>query len=328
MMSSDKNQALFETYCRYLPNLYKPGIFDSKFSYPHLIHISPEYDNSRPKLFIVGQDPAENCLDRFGCKHLGSSPWDDNLADPQVERIVKELMDQDKRFPRRENGGYLLNTAMTLNQKINAGSSDNSFAYSNLVKVGFSGESRLEEARLRVCQAFPVLIDEIAIAEPEVVVFFTGPDFDCLLGLNETFPGLEFHHVNVQGIGWHDLCVLKHHKLPELTFRTYHPGYYNRSGLNAKLDLDKVLNLIASIVQGSKKPLEKLSFCRGKDYEHMNPYDVDQYGFIFIARKGDYSVWEHPEGKEYHGCDRKINYKTIKKFKTKDEALEWLEQMD
>jgi hypothetical protein len=50
-------------------------------------------------------------------------------------------------------------------------------------------------------------------------VFFTGPDFDYRL--RNLFTGIEF--VEIEGWSIRQFCRLKHEKLPEKSFRSYHP---------------------------------------------------------------------------------------------------------
>ena len=336
---SDKNKELFDVYCRHLPNLYqlreqlrgKLGERADQFSYPHLIYISSEQDSLRHKLFVVGKDPRESSLDRFvdksggSCgRYLGSSPLDKTLESLNVGAVVRELMDQDKHFSRRQYGKPFLETAIRLNGQMNPGSPDNSFAYSNAVKVSLDGKTPDKDIALEVCRAFPVLVDEVEIARPDVLVFFTGPDLDSYL--QTIFAGLKFYHLCIEGIGWHDLCLLEHNKLPSCTFRAYHPGYSKRN----KAKLNRVLSLIVSLVQGvdeCSSPRKRLLTFGKNNYDLMNPGDIDRHHFVLLARKGDYSLWEHPQAKEYHLCDRKKNYEPIARFEKKVEALAALQQM-
>lgn len=56
-------------------------------------------------------------------------------------------------------------------------------------------------------------------------MFFTGPYYDWIL--KSIFPGIEFEPVEGQRF----LAKIRHPKLPDQSYRTYHPAYLNRAGL-------------------------------------------------------------------------------------------------
>jgi len=72
-----------------------------------------------------------------------------------------------------------------------------------------------------------LLVDEIRIMKPKICIFFTGYLLDYRI--QNIFKNVEFLQVN--GFTSSQLCQLKHDQLPLLTYRTYHPGYLRRGGL-------------------------------------------------------------------------------------------------
>lgn len=67
---------------------------------------------------------------------------------------------------------------------------------------------------------------EIGTLEPHACLFFTGPNYDAQL--HNRFPDLRMEPV--AGYEQRELARLFHPRLPERSFRAYHPGYLSRGG--------------------------------------------------------------------------------------------------
>ena len=92
-------------------------------------------------------------------------------------------------------------------------------------------------------EAFNVLPAEIEIAKPDVVIFFTGHDYD------ETIEAL-FGRITKATIPEYSEKVLariqdSNGRLPTHSYRTYHPGYfiYGKMGLLAGI-IDTIRQLV------------------------------------------------------------------------------------
>jgi hypothetical protein len=116
--------------------------------------------------------------------------------------------------------------------------------WSNLNKVD-QGKSGREERRpvtdieTGLLTHFPVLKQEIALAVPDVVVFFTGPDYDDLL--ERLFPKVVLS--TIHGFERRALARVEHPALPKKAFRSWHPGYLRRN----KERWDSVLAALAGL---------------------------------------------------------------------------------
>lgn len=291
MTGDEKNRRLFDMYCQHLPSLYQAVSHptENRFSYPALIHISSDYENATYKLFVVGQNPGENCLEnRPRAQHLRESPWDqsDESLHEHIGDIVQQLMEQYKEFNRRAYGKPFQNTALELNDMLNPGAGDNSFIWSNLVPVSYNKGNPETVKAVALCEAFPAVVHEIEIVRPEVVVFFTGWGLDPVLRV--VFPGLELY--SLADIRPELLCMVQHSLLPELSFRTYHARYLVQSKQK-----DKVLrDLVSQIRDPARRGLSP--------YLQLLPGTVDKYGRQLIESKGPYCVWRTPGGRAYHLC--------------------------
>lgn len=71
-----------------------------------------------------------------------------------------------------------------------------------------------------------LLLEELQLLDPGVIIFLTGPEYaprvECLLGGSR---------ILVDGYGERQLCEMKVPALRGMVFRTYHPNYLRRSGL-------------------------------------------------------------------------------------------------
>lgn len=102
-----------------------------------------------------------------------------------------------------------------------------SCAWTNISKYDVNGGRATGIYENEVSTLDEILIEEIDILKPKICIFFTGPNFDHRI--RGVFREIEFCKVD----NWNErqLCQLKHPNLPEKTFRTYHPNYLRRSGL-------------------------------------------------------------------------------------------------
>ena len=91
---------------------------------------------------------------------------------------------------------------------------------------GYSINNASEQTRkVLIDQQMHLLTFEIAILEPQVCVFFTGPDYDSII--SSTFSGCEF--LPCDGVPTRELARLAHKSLPVTSFRTFHPKYLRLS---------------------------------------------------------------------------------------------------
>jgi len=187
------------------------AVRDRGLSKPQLVDLNAfggSYWRASVRLFVVGQQ---------------TNGWDDKIPwDPDPSRAVPPLLQMYADF---ELGRSYWWTAFwagshCLCRQLSPDGPANGFVWSNLVKVDKGGRRPGRDIEDVVCSEFGVLPEEIRLARPDVVVFFTGPYYDDRL--RATFSGCEFVEVS----GWPDrrLATLKHRGLPARSYRTYHPG--------------------------------------------------------------------------------------------------------
>lgn len=101
--------------------------------------------------------------------------------------------------------------------------------WTNIFRMSLDGGSVVkggtpEEIKSIQIATHGLLRYEIEILKPDVVLFFTGPDYNDVLYS-------EFKDVQLQDFNGYDLSRtswIAHPSLPLVSIRTYHPGYLNR----------------------------------------------------------------------------------------------------
>ncbi len=205
-------------------------------SCPHLLFIPSSYLSCKNKLLVVGQQ-----TNGWGCSGLISCCSD----------IVVPLMKEYEEFNLGENyvSSPFWQAGISLNRLVNPNSPERSFLWTNLVKIDQNGRRPVVKELEDTVTSFKLLQSEIEITKPNVVIFFTGPDYDALL--QSSFPGIIFTQIKKYNTKAYAKLSLKG-SLPELSFRTYHPKYLKLSGKW------EILNELKDEILKEKKVKEKV----------------------------------------------------------------------
>lgn len=103
------------------------------------------------------------------------------------------------------------------------------FIWNNVVKVGISGKKGKPPEYIYQVERenFKVLNQEMQILQPNLVLFLSGPYYDNIL--IEQFKNIEFQKIE----NYHQRQIAKVKLLNcDSAFRTYHPNYLWRNGIN------------------------------------------------------------------------------------------------
>jgi hypothetical protein len=107
-----------------------------------------------------------------------------------------------------------------------------SMIWNNIIKIGKSGDKGAPPSYIYEIekQHFFVINEEIEILKPNLLVFFTGPYYDPEIQLN-------FGQIEYQAINQFNINQLAQINIPNVpnAFRTYHPGYLWRKGIDKYL---------------------------------------------------------------------------------------------
>ena len=177
-------------------------------SAPLVIDAPPEYEAAQVRLMIVGQET------------LG---WGESIAPTRdSEDILETLRDWYRDFDRgaRYRATPFWQAAHQLFTTLNPSATARAFIWSNLYKMDVGGRRPPVDREAEINDAH-ILQTEVMALRPEVVVFFTGPQYDRRL--IDCFPNATFTQIS------RTLARVAHPTLPLLSFRTYHPKYLRLS---------------------------------------------------------------------------------------------------
>lgn len=106
--------------------------------------------------------------------------------------------------------------------------------WNNIVKIGKNGDKGRPEDSIIDWQkpALDFIIDEIKTAQPDIVIFFTGPNYDDLLQV--VFEDITFNSISTRST--RELSIVTSDSLPLRSIRTYHPNFLWRNGFDGYLD--------------------------------------------------------------------------------------------
>lgn len=221
----NRQQRLREAYEMSWPTLVSAlataGNVD-ELSYPQLMDLEAHnYLKSSRKVFVVGQQTEE----WFG-KWCDLENDSNGTPIPFLLNIYREF-----RLGIERRHTPFWSASHGLYGALNPTGPEDGFVWSNLIKMDEKGRRDTKDARPQleledlVCRTFNMLPKEIEFAEPEVVIFFTGPRYDERLGAC-----LESELLPVEGWPLRELArvVDRHNLLPKHSYRTYHPGYLFR----------------------------------------------------------------------------------------------------
>jgi len=199
-------------------------------SQPHLIDLPETWAKVHPKLMIVGQQ---------------TNGWGERIGNYLEGDPVASLMSEHAAF---EQGRFYRPTpfwqaSWLIHMNLTACVAPFGFAWTNLVKLDQNGCRPSPCIEDLVCSNLPVVAREIAIAAPDIIVFFTGPNYDRRLQL--TWAGATLEPVYVEQ-NRTEIARVEHNELPRRSFRVYHPSNLARDRNRYERVMRQLSQFIAS----------------------------------------------------------------------------------
>lgn len=173
---------------------------------PLLMAPDERYTGQPHRLLIVGQE---------------TGGWHYHVDDPELQ------MEKYREFNVGEQ--WYASPFWNVTRKVEKllGNQPYSCAWTNVSKFDHKNGRAVGRFAASIMSVDHLLVEELRILKPTVCLFYTGPDFDMrLCGI---FPGVRYSAV--EGYTEREMARLEHVELPSLSFRTYHPNYLRRSGM-------------------------------------------------------------------------------------------------
>ena len=86
-----------------------------------------------------------------------------------------------------------------------------------------------DEVQNLIYKKFNFLKEEIKIINPDIVLFLTGPDYDCYI--KAQLDGVKFHKLENSDYEKRQFTRVEHEVLPEKSFRIYHPNAFRQGSV-------------------------------------------------------------------------------------------------
>lgn len=207
------NQELKKLYLQYQQEFQKVSDMNDEKNHihgPFLISPDDKYFNQQKKIMIVGKET-------FGwSKHGGN---------------IDLAMEHYREF--NLGSKYYSSPFWNITRKIETtfDIEPYSCAWGNLNKFDVNQGTPFGIYLEEISKLDKLLLEEIHILKPDNIIFFTGPALDYRI--KNIFKDIVFEPI--EGFSRNQLCRLTHPELPLNTWRTYHPNYIRRSGLEQKL---------------------------------------------------------------------------------------------
>jgi len=210
------NENLWRLYQSHLANLkhinYQIDLNKiDDFAGPHLMYVwEEEYKKANTKVLFIGQE---------------TNGWYNNKI--SADSDIADAIDTYKNFELGINYNSLFwQKIYYMNEILNGTKDKKNILWTNINKYGKSDIGR-PDAKITSLENeyFNVLKDEINILNPEVVILFTGPNYDN--DLKNKLGEIIFH--DCSNHNQRILARLENKYLPYHSYRTYHPGYARRA---------------------------------------------------------------------------------------------------
>ena len=206
---------LFESKWEAVNKVYDALQEEEEWAVLHLACIPPNYEKTKYKILIVGQ---EN--NGYGYE-----------TEPKKSMLFTLDFQSNRYYDNAPFFSFPYSFCASINDCDNEKYSKKSYlAWVNLKEFSFETSSKKplnEKAQNIIDNEYNILEEEIKIINPDIVLFLTGPNYDYYI--KAQLNGVEFKTVENYQIG--QFARVEHKSLPKNSFRIYHPVYLRRRSL-------------------------------------------------------------------------------------------------
>lgn len=196
---------------------------------PLMLKIDEDWEKSDLKIMIFGQET----------NGWANEAGNEGLFCSKVEEVIKVY--EDFYLQNTMYNSPFWNEFRRVKRNLNIEDRKVSVLWNNIIKIGRNGIGNVEEINIISKKYFDVIKDEIEILKPNILIFFTGPNYDDKI---QTFLG-EFTIKSIEGFELDKFCefVFKDNFKLEKVMRTYHPQYLYRNKMR-KTFIDRLITEI------------------------------------------------------------------------------------
>jgi len=199
---------------------------DKRATNPFLISVNGNYSEFKNSIMIFGQETNS------WCKECGISGGYSNS-------LLKSLTIYDSFYLKGGINNYrgpFWNEFKRIKQEVNK-TKNAVFVWNNINKIGRIGKGNIKEINEIQFRKFHVIREELKILKPQILVFFTGNDYDHFIRHNiEPFEQIKLSESLTELKFVNEFKHLR-------AFKTFHPNALYRQGKNKIV----ILNLISEI---------------------------------------------------------------------------------
>ena len=196
---------------------------------PLLIYISDEekYLRSDLKVMVFGQE---------------TNDWEGGFSKEKMDHILKTYDDFYNSGSCYKRGGHFWNGVKRFNERLQNKFTNKSihFVWNNVVKIGKNNEKNIPSDQIIHIELehFNVVQRELEILEPDLLLFFSGPNYDHQIKTKIN----DVKYLEIDGFKTRELAELRINNI-QFSFRTYHPNYLWRNNIDKYFD--GILNKIS-----------------------------------------------------------------------------------
>ncbi|GAB3742332.1 hypothetical protein [Spirosoma lituiforme] len=236
MDASSLNQQLQAVYQPYLNTLYNQT-WPAGVSAPLLMHVFEDYCRMDKKILFVGQETHywENMYE-----HLSVELLQNKYTTFDLGKCADYKDGKPSRYLRSPFWNFSRSFFQVMNSHRNGTTrKTNGFLWTNVSKFDYHGQTPPIDLQQRNEAGFALLKDELAILQPDIVVFLTGHKYDGWIK--------QLFSPKQESLLGDYLYLLQdpNHDLPRLTFQTHHPHTLSRGKIYRAV-LDKMAQQLAT----------------------------------------------------------------------------------